>query len=188
MIKTGCGLVYHGLFSQILPYKDKREYPLSFQVKMYLILTLQYRLFDKRCGFPGSIILIMLFDMFTALDCPNPHQTFEACRSSCPNTCLDMQAETSCTAPCEPGCVCEPGYYWQCTDNTCDNMQCVEKKSCGCEDTQGNWYPVSKYTQGTCKGWVNIHQKQMVHAMRTCVNIHSSADTGEYIHSTIGTL
>ncbi|XP_077146435.1 IgGFc-binding protein-like isoform X6 [Ranitomeya variabilis] len=73
---------------------------------------------------------------FCPLACPT-HSRYTDCASLCPPTCTNIYAEDTCEKPttCMEGCVCNDGYVLS-------GDQCVSLNSCGCRDSDDNYYNV----------------------------------------------
>ncbi|XP_044147025.1 zonadhesin-like [Bufo gargarizans] len=81
------------------------------------------------------------------LACPkNSHYT--DCASLCPSTCTNIYAPDVCDKPttCMEGCVCDNGY-------ALSGDQCVPLKSCGCRDSNDNYYNIDE-------SWITPHCTQ----------------------------
>lgn len=79
----------------------------------------------------------IIYFFFPALSCPR-HSKYTDCASLCPSTCNNIYAPDVCDKPtaCLEGCVCDDGYVLS-------GDQCVSLKSCGCRDSNDNYYNVS---------------------------------------------
>ncbi|XP_072266263.1 IgGFc-binding protein-like [Pyxicephalus adspersus] len=76
--------------------------------------------------------------IFCPLACP-VHSKYTDCASLCPSTCNNIYAPDICDKPtaCLEGCVCDDGYVLS-------GDQCVPLKSCGCRDSNDNYYNVDE--------------------------------------------
>ncbi|XP_072266261.1 IgGFc-binding protein-like [Pyxicephalus adspersus] len=85
--------------------------------------------------------------IFCPLACP-VHSKYTDCASLCPSTCNNIYAPDLCDKPtaCLEGCVCDDGYVLS-------GDQCVPLKSCGCRDSNDNYYNVDE-------SWITPHCTQ----------------------------
>ncbi|KAM8953099.1 IgGFc-binding protein-like [Pelodytes ibericus] len=107
------------------------------------ILCSSLQTYADACQSQGVTIEPWRNATFCPLKCP-PNSHYEPCGTSCPATCVNPDAPSSCSLPCAEGCVCDPGYVLY-------DKKCVPSLQCGCWDGD-KYYPVGSefWTDNTC--------------------------------------
>lgn len=72
---------------------------------------------------------------FTALKCDDKNAEYRASGPGCPATCLDPNAEDTCTLEPTEGCFCKDGFVMS-------DGACVPQAQCGCRNKKGDYFPV----------------------------------------------
>lgn len=72
---------------------------------------------------------------FAALKCDDKNAEYQASGPGCPATCLDPNAEDTCTLEPTEGCFCKDGFVMSAG-------ACVPQAQCGCRNKKGDYFPV----------------------------------------------
>ena len=72
---------------------------------------------------------------FPALKCEDKNAEYRPSGPGCPATCLDPDAEDTCTLEPTEGCFCKAGFVLS-------DGACVPRDQCGCKNDKGDYFPV----------------------------------------------
>ncbi|XP_078313062.1 zonadhesin-like isoform X2 [Crassostrea virginica] len=81
---------------------------------------------------------------FCPLKCEDKNAEYRSSGPGCPATCLDPDAEDTCTLEPTEGCFCKAGFVLS-------DGACVPRDQCGCKNDKGDYFPVgTKIQASTC--------------------------------------
>nr|XP_034323367.1 zonadhesin isoform X3 [Crassostrea gigas] len=95
--------------------------------------------FAEECADNGVTVTWRSTD-FCPLKCDDKNTEYRASGPGCPATCLDPNAEDTCTLEPTEGCFCKDGFVMSAG-------ACVPQAQCGCRNKKGDYFPIGSKIQ-----------------------------------------